>query len=137
MYTFDISNFDIWSNRIHRLKYKRSMTLCCKDIEIRKQEFVANTQFLCLNFALLTNLKGLFYFIFIVLKFTGCYAFTWKKKFFNKIWSKWKFNMQKQDRLTLETICKQDRLTLETMITFQFLSFRLAFMKFGFFFSKK
>ena len=31
---------------IHGLKYLRSTTLCCKDIEIRKLEFVTKTQFL-------------------------------------------------------------------------------------------
>ena len=34
----------IWSNRIHSLKYLRS-TLICKDIGIKKFEFVAKTQF--------------------------------------------------------------------------------------------
>ena len=29
-----------------------SMTLCCKDIEVRKSEYVAKTQFLCLPFSL-------------------------------------------------------------------------------------
>ena len=37
----------IWSNRIHSLKYLRSATFGCKDIVIRKSEFVAKTQFLC------------------------------------------------------------------------------------------
>ena len=36
----------IWSNRIHSLKYLRSMTLESKDIRFRKAEFVAKTQFL-------------------------------------------------------------------------------------------
>ena len=30
----------------HSLKYLRSTTLCCKDLGIRKLEFVAKTQFL-------------------------------------------------------------------------------------------
>ena len=46
VYTFDISNLIIWSNNIHTLKYQRSITLGCKDIAIRKFEFVAKTQFL-------------------------------------------------------------------------------------------
>ena len=37
----------IWSNRIQSLKYLRSKTLSCKDIEIRKFEFVVKTEFLC------------------------------------------------------------------------------------------
>ena len=36
----------ILSNRIHNLVYLRSTTLGCKDIEIRKSEFVVKTQFL-------------------------------------------------------------------------------------------
>ena len=36
----------IWSNRNRSLKYLRSMSLGCKDIEIRKSKFVAKTQFL-------------------------------------------------------------------------------------------
>ena len=36
----------IWSNRNHSLKYQRYTTFGCKDIEIRKFEFVAKTQFL-------------------------------------------------------------------------------------------
>jgi len=43
--------FQTWiilSNRIHSLKYLRSTTLGCKDIGIRKSEFVAKTQFLWL-----------------------------------------------------------------------------------------
>ena len=36
----------IRSNRIHSLKYLRFTTLGCKDIGIRKSEFVAKTQFL-------------------------------------------------------------------------------------------
>ena len=37
------------SNRIHSLKHLRSTTsLGCKDIEIRKSEFVAKTQFCCI-----------------------------------------------------------------------------------------
>jgi len=44
VYIFDISNLDhAWYNRIHySLKYLRSMILGCKDIVIRKSEFVAN-----------------------------------------------------------------------------------------------
>ena len=34
------------SNRLHSLKYLRSMILSCKDIGNRKSEFVAKTQFL-------------------------------------------------------------------------------------------
>ena len=36
----------ISSNIIHSLKYLRSTTISCKDIGIRKSEFVAKTQFL-------------------------------------------------------------------------------------------
>ena len=36
----------IWSNRIHSLKYQRSLTLDWKDTGIGKSEFVAKTQFL-------------------------------------------------------------------------------------------
>ena len=36
----------IWSNRIHSLKYLRFTTVGCKDIRIRKYEFVTKTQFL-------------------------------------------------------------------------------------------
>ena len=36
----------IWSNRIHSLKYLRSTTLGCKDIRIRKFEFVLQN---CIN----------------------------------------------------------------------------------------
>ena len=36
----------IWSNLSHSLKYLRSPTLKCKDIRIRKLEFVTKTQFL-------------------------------------------------------------------------------------------
>ena len=36
----------IWSIRIHSLKYLKSTTLGCKDIGIRKSEFVAKTQFI-------------------------------------------------------------------------------------------
>ena len=39
----------IWFNRIHSLKYLRSATFGSKDIVIRKSEFVAKTQFLCLQ----------------------------------------------------------------------------------------
>ena len=38
----------IWCNRIYSLKYLRSMTLGCRDIGIRKSEFVSKTQFLSL-----------------------------------------------------------------------------------------
>ena len=38
----------ILSNRIHSLKYLRSTTFGSKVIVIRKSEFVAKTQFLCL-----------------------------------------------------------------------------------------
>ena len=44
-HTINIS-INIWSNKIHRLKYQGSTTMGCKDIEIRKSEFVAKTQFL-------------------------------------------------------------------------------------------
>ena len=37
----------IWFNRIHSLKYLRSVTFGSKDIVTRKSEFVAKTQFLC------------------------------------------------------------------------------------------
>ena len=43
-YTFDISNLIL---SIYSLKYQGSTTLGCKDIGIRKSEFVAKTQFLC------------------------------------------------------------------------------------------
>ena len=36
----------IWSKIVHSLKYLRSPTLKCKDIGIRKSEFVTKTQFL-------------------------------------------------------------------------------------------
>jgi len=39
----------IWPNRIHNLKYLRSAKFGSKDIVIRKSEFVAKTQFLCLR----------------------------------------------------------------------------------------
>jgi len=39
----------IWSNRINILKYLRYQRLSCKDIGIRKSEFVAKTQFLLLS----------------------------------------------------------------------------------------
>ena len=44
--TFYISNFDYLSKSIISLKYLRSTTLGYKDIEIKKSEFVAKTQFL-------------------------------------------------------------------------------------------
>ena len=47
----------IWSNIIHSLKYLRSSTLGCNDIEIRKSEFVAKTQFLCKFSFFLSNLS--------------------------------------------------------------------------------
>ena len=40
-----VQHFNIWSNRIHSLKYLWSSTLDCKDIRIRKLEFVIKTQF--------------------------------------------------------------------------------------------
>ena len=40
----------------HRWKYPRSMTLGCKDIEIRKSEFVALTRFLSTNLVFIINL---------------------------------------------------------------------------------
>ena len=40
----------IWSNNIHSLKCQRSTTLGCKDIAIKKFEFVAKTQFLWMRF---------------------------------------------------------------------------------------
>ena len=36
----------IWCNRIHSLKYIRYTTLGCRNIGIRKSEFVSKTQFL-------------------------------------------------------------------------------------------
>ena len=36
----------MWSARIQSLKIQRSMTFGCKDIGVRKSEFVAKTQFL-------------------------------------------------------------------------------------------
>ena len=39
----------IWSKMIDSLKYLRSPTLKCKDIGIRKSEFVTKTQFLCIK----------------------------------------------------------------------------------------
>ena len=44
-----------WSNRIHSLKYLRSATFGCKDIVIRKSEFVAKTQFLCFQIVVVTH----------------------------------------------------------------------------------
>jgi len=44
--TFDISNLIILSISINSLKNLRSTALGNKDIEIRKSEFVAKTQFL-------------------------------------------------------------------------------------------
>ena len=44
--------FQTWiilSNRIHILKYQKSTTIVCKDVEIRKSEIVTNTPFLCLK----------------------------------------------------------------------------------------
>ena len=35
----------VWTKIIHILKYLRSLTLKCKDIGIRKSEFVTKTQF--------------------------------------------------------------------------------------------
>jgi len=43
VYILNISN----SSRMNSLKYQRSTTFGCKDIEIRKSEFVVKTQFLC------------------------------------------------------------------------------------------
>ena len=37
----------IWCNKIHRLKYLKSTTFGCRDIGIRKSEFVSMTQLLC------------------------------------------------------------------------------------------
>ena len=39
----------IKSNRIYSLKYQRSTISSCKDIGIRKSEFVAETRFLCIK----------------------------------------------------------------------------------------
>ena len=36
-----VQTFDILPNRIYSLKYQRSTTLSCKDIGIKKSEFVA------------------------------------------------------------------------------------------------
>ena len=41
----------IWCNRIHSLKFLRSTTLGCRDIGIRKSEFVSKTQFICFELA--------------------------------------------------------------------------------------
>ena len=54
--TFDISNLDyLIYQLIHGLKYRRSTALGCKDIGIRKFEFVAKTQFLCESASPLLN----------------------------------------------------------------------------------
>ena len=45
---FLFQTYIIWYNRIHCLKYLRSTTSGCKDIRIRKLEFVTKTQFLYL-----------------------------------------------------------------------------------------
>ena len=44
--TFDFSNLDYLMNRIHSFKYLRSTKLGCKDIKIKKSEFVAKIKFL-------------------------------------------------------------------------------------------
>ena len=41
---------NLWSNRSHSLKCQMSITLDCKDIGIRKSEFVTKTQFLWHSF---------------------------------------------------------------------------------------
>ena len=53
----------IWSYRIHSLKYKRSMTLGCKDTRIRKSWFVARIQF----FFLLNNITFFSLFSFFII----------------------------------------------------------------------
>ena len=40
---------------MNSLKYQRSTTFGCKDIEIRKSEFVVKTQFLCKNIIYIYN----------------------------------------------------------------------------------
>ena len=43
---FDLIEFiawNIWSNRVHSLKYLRSKTLGCKALEMRKSEIVAKS----------------------------------------------------------------------------------------------
>ena len=54
--TFDISNLDYFI--INSLKYLRSTALGYKDIEIRKSEFVAKTQLLCLNTPVFFDIDG-------------------------------------------------------------------------------
>ena len=54
----------IWSNRIHRLKYLRSTTLGCKDIDIWNSEFVAKTQLLW-DF----NILGYMYLVYILIEY--------------------------------------------------------------------
>ena len=56
----------IWSNSIHSLKFQRSTTLGCSDIEIRKSEFVAKAQFLYL-----LQLETLGAYKFVILKSTS------------------------------------------------------------------
>ena len=51
----------IWGNRIHSFKYLRSTTLCCREIGIRKSEFVSKTQFLSL-YSSFKIIKGAVYF---------------------------------------------------------------------------
>ena len=53
---FLFQTYIIWYNRIHCLKYLRSTTSGCKDIRIRKLEFVTKTQFLLLNNSAKVNL---------------------------------------------------------------------------------
>ena len=48
--TLDILNLDYLINIIQSLKYLRSTTLGCKDIGIRKSEFVPKTQFLLITY---------------------------------------------------------------------------------------
>ena len=45
----------IFSDSIHSLKNQKSTTLGCNDIEIRKSEFVAKTQFLLIILDLIEN----------------------------------------------------------------------------------
>ena len=60
-------------SRNHSLKYRRSATLGCKDIGIRKLEFVAKTQFLCYKLlkrwiSLISNLYFLKFLAKVLLK---------------------------------------------------------------------
>ena len=68
----------IWSNRIHSLKYEKSVTLVCTDISVKKSEFEAKTPshtqkltwlyrnkvLICHSIATNESLINLFYFKF-------------------------------------------------------------------------